>query len=104
MYAVIVAGGKQYRVAPGREVAVEKLSAAPGDTVEFDQVALLVDEQGTSVGRPWVKGAKVTARVLAHTRGPKLKVFTYKAKDNSKRSRGHRQLYTSVKVEKIVVA
>jgi large subunit ribosomal protein L21 len=104
MYAIIVSGGRQYRVAPDQVVAVEKLSAAPGDTVVFDQVALVADGDLTRVGRPWVEGAKVTGRVLAHGRGRKVEVFTYKAKDNSKRNRGHRQSYTSVKVEVISVA
>jgi large subunit ribosomal protein L21 len=104
MYAIIVSGGKQYRVAPDQVVAVEKLTAAPGDTIVFDQVALVANDSATQVGRPWVEGAKVTCRVLSHGRGRKVEVFTYKAKDNSKRNRGHRQSYTSLKVEKISVA
>jgi large subunit ribosomal protein L21 len=104
MYAIIVSGGKQYRVAPDQVVAVEKLTAAAGDTVVFDQVALVVDDSAAQVGRPWVEGARVTCRVLGHGRGRKVEVFTYKAKDNSKRNRGHRQSYTSLKVEKISVA
>jgi len=103
MYAIIVCGGRQYRVAPEQVVAVEKLSAAAGDSVEFDRVALVVDEEGTQVGRPWVEGARVTGRVLGHGRGTKVDVFTYRAKKSSKRSLGHRQSYTRIRVEKITV-
>jgi len=103
MYAVIESGGKQYRVEPEEVFAVEKLSAAPGDQVEFDRVALVEREGKVLVGAPWVKGAKVTCRVVSQRRGRKIAVFTYKSKENIKRSAGHRQAYTQLKVEKITV-
>ena len=103
MYAVIKTGGKQYRIEPDEIFAVEKLSAGPGDQVEFDQVALVEQKGKVVVGTPWVKGAKVTCRVLSQTRGRKIRVFNYKAKENIKRSRGHRQSYTQLKVEKITL-
>jgi len=103
MYAVIKTGGKQYRVEPEEVFAVEKLSADPGDQVEFDQVALVERNGKVVIGTPWVKGAKVTCRVVSQTRGRKIAVFTYKAKENIKRSQGHRQPYTQLKVEKITV-
>jgi large subunit ribosomal protein L21 len=104
MYAIIETGGKQYRVEPDEIMSVEKLAAEPGDVVEFDKVALLRDEAQVLVGAPWVEGAKVTARVLAHGKDRKIVVFNYKAKENLKRKQGHRQVHTRVKVESITVA
>jgi len=104
MYAIIETGGKQYRVEPDEVLMVEKLEAAPGDSVDFDKVALVQDEGNIQVGAPWVAGAKVTCRVLAHGRDRKVVVFTYKAKKNYKRKKGHRQSFTRVKVEKIATA
>lgn len=103
MYAIVKTGGKQYRFAPEEDVLVEKLAAEPGEVVEFEQVALVEDEGAVSVGTPWVNGAKVICRVLAHGKGPKVDVFTYKAKENIKRKKGHRQQYTRLRVEKISV-
>ena len=101
MYAIVETGGKQYRVEPEAEVNVERLALEPGDAVEFDRVAL-VERNGTvKVGTPWVKGAKVKCRVLSHGRGRKIDVFFFKAKENVKRSRGHRQSYTRLRVESI---
>ncbi len=104
MYAIIQSGGKQYRVEPNEVFSVEKLAAAPGDVVEFDQVALVQDEGTIQVGAPWVEGAKVTGRVLSHGRDRKVVVFNYKAKKNYKRRKGHRQPFTQVKVESIAMA
>ena len=103
MYAILEAGGKQYRVEPDEELRVDKLPAEPGDAVRFDRVALVERSGKVSLGTPWVKGAKVTCRVIAHARGPKTDVFTYKAKGNTKRKLGHRQSYTRLRVEKITV-
>ena len=104
MYAIIETGGKQYRVEPDEVMSVEKLAAQPGDMVEFDRVALVSDEGNVQVGAPWVEGAKVVARVLAHGKDPKITVFTYKAKENYKRKKGHRQRHTRVRVESITMA
>ena len=103
MYAILDTGGKQYRAAPTEDIVVEKLTAEPGDTVEFDRVALVEREGKVSVGTPWVKGAKVTCRVLAHEKGPKIDIFFYKAKENIQKRKGHRQPYTRLRVEKITV-
>ncbi len=103
MYAILEAGGKQYRVAPAEDIIVEKLTVELGEVVEFDRVALVEREGKVSVGTPWVKGAKVTCRVLAHEKGPKIDVFFYKAKENIQRRQGHRQPYTRLRVEKITV-
>jgi len=101
MYAIIEAGGKQYRVEPEMVLRVEKLSAEPGEAVAFDRVALIAEGGNVRIGAPWVPGAKVTCRVLRHGKGPKLDVFTFKAKENRKRSLGHRQPYTELRVEAI---
>ena len=103
MYAIVETGGKQYRATPEQDMLVEKLEAEPGQVVEFDRVAMVDQDGAVSVGTPWVSGAKVTCRVLAHGRGPKVDVFFYKARENLKRSRGHRQAYTRLRVEGITV-
>lgn len=101
MYAIIETGGKQYRVSPEDTVVIEKLAAEAGEEVVFDRVALVNTEDGVRVGTPWVEGARVTGRVLGHVKGRKVRVFFFKAKENIKRTLGHRQRYTKVKVEKI---
>lgn len=103
MYAILEAGGKQHRVEPDMVLMVEKLAVEPGKTVEFDRVALIEQDGKVRIGSPWVKGAKVTCRVLSHLRGRKTEVSTRKPKSNIKRSLGHRQPYTRVRVEKIAV-
>jgi len=105
MYAVVDTGGKQYRVEPEAIVAVEKLPARlrRGELVELERVAMVEQDGKVLVGAPWVEGAKVTCRVVSHGRGRKVDVFTFKAKDNYKRKKGHRQPYTQLRVEKITV-
>jgi large subunit ribosomal protein L21 len=104
MYAIIETGGKQYRATPETDLFVEKLKAEPGQVVEFDRVALVEDEGKVTVGTPWVDGARVVCRVVGGSKGPKVEVFTYKAKENEKRAKGHRQRYTRLRVEGITVA
>ncbi len=103
MYAVIETGGKQYRVEPDEMVQVEKLTVEKGETVEIDRVALVEQDGKVKVGAPWVHGAKVVCRVVSHGRDRKIDVFTYKSKSGQKRSLGHRQAYTQLKVEQILV-
>jgi len=103
MYAIVTIGGKQYRVEPEAELVVERISAEPGETVEFGEVAMVEREGRVRVGTPYVRGAKVTCRVMSHGRGRKVEVFFYKAKENWKRSKGHRQPYTRLRVSEIVV-
>jgi len=101
MYAVIETGGKQYRVAVGDTLAVEKLDAQEGEVI-FDRVLLVSDGEGTvSVGKPIVEGATVRAAILAQRRGPKIRGFKYKPKDNYRRRYGHRQAQTVVRVAAI---
>lgn len=103
MYAVVETGGKQYRVAVGDIIDVELLPAAPGHSVILDKVLLVGDEEGVRVGRPTVEGAQVRATVVEHGRGRKLVVFKYKPKQRYRRKTGHRQDFTRLHVDEIVV-
>ena len=101
MYAIIEACGKQYKVAEGEEIFMEKLTANEGEKVTFDQVLLISDGEKVKVGTPTVKSAKVEATVVAHGKDKKVVVFKYKAKKNERKKQGHRQPYTQIKIEKI---
>ena len=101
MYAIIDTCGKQYKVAEGDLVFVEKLDLKEGDKVSFDQVLLVSDNGKVKVGTPTVKGAKVEATVVKQGKAKKIVVYKYKAKKNERRKQGHRQPYTQVKIEKI---
>ena len=102
MYAVIVTGGKQYRVSEGDTLLIEKLDANAEDTVEFDQVLAVGKEDGVVVGAPTVEGAKVTAKVVDHILGDKIVVFKHKRRKAERRTQGHRQEYTVLTVTGIV--
>ena len=99
MYAIIENGGKQYKVAEGDVLKVEKLSAEVGAEVSFN-VVLVADENGLKVGKE-VENAKVTAKVEAQDKFKKIIVFKYKAKKNERKKQGQRQPFTAVKIEKI---
>lgn len=101
MYAIIQTGGKQYRVAEGDVVFVEKIEANEGDVVELGEVLTVVKDGDVVVGSPVVEGAKVTAKVEAQGKGRKILVFKYKAKSNYRRRQGHRQPFTKLVIEKI---
>ena len=100
MYAIIATGGKQYKVAEGDIIRVEKLGAEAGETVTFDQV-LLVGGNKVVVGDPVVANATVTASVVKEGRGKKVIVYKYKRKTGYHKKNGHRQSFTEVKIEKI---
>ena len=100
MYAIIVTGGKQYKVSEGDVLFVEKLEAAEDEAVKFDQV-LAVSGDNTVIGTPVVEGASVDATVVENGKAKKVIVFKYKPKKGSKTKQGHRQPYTKVKIEKI---
>ncbi len=100
MYAIIATGGKEYKVAEGDVIKVEKLGASEGDSVTFDQV-LAVNNGSLVVGNPTVDGASVTASVVAEGRYRKVIVYKYKRKSGYHKKNGHRQSYTQVKIEKI---
>ena len=101
MYAVIVTGGKQYRVSEGDVVFIEKLDAEADSTVQFDQVLVVGKEVGVVVGAPNVQGAVVTGKVLKNGKSKKITVFTYRPKKGSARKMGHRQPYTKVEIQSI---
>ena len=98
MYAIIVTGGKQYKVANGDVVFVEKLDAEENAEITFDKVLAVGSDDGITVGTPFVEGATVAGKVLKNGKGKKVTVFTYKPKKNEKRKKGHRQPYTKVEI------
>ncbi len=101
MYAIVKTGGKQFKVAPGDQIVVEKLSEQPGETVILTDVVLVSNENGTTVGTPFVDGASVTAKVLEQGKARKIIVFKYKAKKNYHKKQGHRQPFTKLQMESI---
>jgi large subunit ribosomal protein L21 len=103
MQAIIKTGGKQYIVKPGDVVKVEKLGGNSGDVVEFKEVLMVSDENGTvKVGSPFVDGASVRGRILKNEKGEKIIVFKFKRRKNYRRKRGHRQIYTHVEIQEII--
>jgi len=103
VFAVIETGGKQYKVSPGQTVQVEKLDLAPGTQVELDRVLLVADGDNMKVGQPTVEGAKVLATVLGHDKGRKVVIFKYRPRKRYRRKKGHRQWYTELRIDDIVV-
>ena len=101
MYAIIETGGKQYRVAPGEKITVEKLGLEAGSAVTFDKVLLVGKDGGVSVGAPFVSGATVTGTVEEEGKARKVIVFKYKNKTNPRRVRGHRQPVTVVTIDSV---
>ena len=101
MYAIVKTGGKQYKVAQGDVLFVEKLEANEGDVVTVDQVLAVAGENGLTVGAPVVEGATVTAKVVAQGKAKKVIVYKYKAKKDYRRKQGHRQPYTKLVIESI---
>ncbi len=98
MYAVIKTGGKQYRVAQGDKLRVEKLAGNVGDTVTLGDVLLVGGGDGVKVGKPLVGGAKVEAKIVAQDRGKKLVIFKFRRRKNYRRKTGHRQPFTALEI------
>ncbi|HHJ80798.1 MAG TPA: 50S ribosomal protein L21 [Candidatus Tenderia electrophaga] len=98
MYAVIVTGGKQYRVAEGDVVRVESLPVEEGGVVEIDKVLMVTNGDDVKVGAPYIEGGKVTATVAAHGRGDKIKIIKFRRRKHSRKQMGHRQNYTELKI------
>ena len=98
MYAIIKTGGKQYKVAPGDVIYIEKLNAEAESDVTFDEVLAVGNDDGIKVGTPNVEGATVSGKVVKNGKGKKITVMTYKPKKNEKRKMGHRQPYTKVEI------
>ena len=102
MYAVVQTGGKQYKVAVGQTLDIERLTAEKGSTIELDRVLLIADDENMTVGKPTIDGAKVLATVVGEGRGEKIIVFKYKPKVRYRKKIGHRQYYTRVAIKEIV--
>ena len=103
MQAIIEACGKQYKVAEGDVIFMEKLGAEADETVTFDKVLAILDGDNATFGAPVVEGAKVEAKVVKNGKGKKIDVLKYKAKKNEKTHIGHRQPYTKVEITKIAL-
>lgn len=101
MLAVIKTGGKQYLVAPGQRIKIEKLDKKDGDEVIFDKVLILEKQNKIEIGTPFVEGAKVTGKVLRTAKGKKVIVFKFRAKTRYRKKKGHRQTFTEVEITKI---
>src|SRR5215213_7990565 len=101
MYAIIRAGGKQFRAEPGRTLRIPLVDAEPGQTLQFDDVLLGADGDSVKIGTPALSGASVSAEVVGHGKGEKIIIFKHKRRKNYRRKQGHRQKYTEVRVNEI---
>lgn len=104
VYAVVKAGGKQYRVEEGRSVKFDRLPGEPGESVELGEVLLMADGDDVTVGAPTIAGARIVGTIAEQGRGKKIVVFRYKAKTRSRKKTGHRQHYTRVVIDDILAA
>lgn len=98
MFAVIVSGGKQYRVEEGHTLKLEKLAIEAGSSFEFDRILMVGNGDDVKVGAPVVSGAKVSAEVVSHGRGEKVTIIKFRRRKHSMKRQGHRQAYTEVKI------
>jgi len=103
MNAIIVTGGKQYKVSEGDTLFIEKLPVEAGETVTFDKVLAVIDGDNITVGTPVVEGAKVEASVVKNGKGKKVRIFKYNPKKGYRKRQGHRQPYTKVTIGKIAL-
>ena len=101
MYAIVRTGGKQYRVEPGDVIRLERLAVPAGSSVAFDDVLLVGGDQGVQVGSPRVANAVVAATVLDDGRGAKVRVFKFKRRKHYRRTRGHRQSWSAVRIDEV---
>ena len=98
MYAIVETGGKQYRVEPGEVIQLEKVPTDVGQTIELDQVRLVHGDSGVVIGQPLVEGARVTAEVVRQGRTRSITIFKKKRRKNYRRTKGHRQYFTQVRI------
>ena len=98
MYAVVKTGGKQYRVSAGEKLKIEQIPADIGAEIVLDQVLLLADGEAVTLGSPLVGGAAVTARVVSHGRGEKVRIFKMRRRKHYRKTQGHRQNYTEIEI------
>ena len=103
MFAIVTIAGQQFKVAEGQEIFVHQLEANEGDSLSFDQVLLVGQDDTTSIGTPVVSGAAVNATVLGHQKGDKVIVFKKKRRKGYQKSNGHRQRFTKIKIDSISV-
>ena len=103
MHAIIETGGKQYKVAEGDTLFIEKLNAEAGEAVTFDKVLAVVDGDKATFGTPVVEGASVEGKIVKNGKGKKIRIFKYNAKKGYRKRQGHRQPYTKVTIGKISV-
>ena len=103
MNAIIVTGGKQYKVSEGDVIYIEKLDNEAGDTVKFEQVLAIIDGEKATFGTPVVEGASVEAKIVKNGKGKKIHIFKYNPKKGYRKRQGHRQPYTKVEIGKISV-
>jgi large subunit ribosomal protein L21 len=104
MHAVIVSGGKQYRVKEGQAIKLEKLEFEVGDSLSFDKILMISDGVKATIGAPFVTGAVVKADVLSHGRGDKIRIIKFKRRKHHMKRMGHRQNYTEVRITGIQAA
>jgi large subunit ribosomal protein L21 len=104
LYAIIENGGKQYKAVEGKTIEIDRLDLEVGKKVSLDKVLLLVDDNGSRVGTPLVKGVSVDTTVVSHFKGPKIVIFKYRAKERYRKKTGHRQQYTRLMVDSIAYA
>ncbi|MBT4963158.1 MAG: 50S ribosomal protein L21 [Francisellaceae bacterium] len=104
MYAVIANGGKQYKVKEGQILRLEKIEQELGESIEIDDILMLVDGEKISVGKPTVSGAKIVAKIEKHGRAAKIEILKFKRRKHHMKRMGHRQWYTEVKVVEIQTA
>ena len=103
MQAVIKTGGKQYKVAPGEIIKVERLDAEPGSELELSEVLMVIDGENISVGQPVLENASVKAKLLEHGKAKKVVVFKKKRRKGYKVKRGHRQHYSTIEIQEVAV-
>lgn len=103
MYAIVRSGGKQYRAEVGETIDVDRLPQDVGESLELGDVLLIVDEADTKIGQPLVEGARVSATVVEQFRGKKVIVYKYRQRTNYRRKQGHRQYYSRLRIDDILV-
>lgn len=101
MYAVIITGGKQYKVAEGDALKVEMLNLDPGQEITFDKVLMVADGDNVKIGTPYVKDATVTAEAVTHGRHKKIQIIKFKRRKHHMKHMGHRQYFTEIKIKSI---
>lgn len=97
-YAIIAAGGKQHRVKVGQQCRLEKIVGEPGELVELDKVMLIAEGESVKLGAPYLDGSKVTAKIVEHGRGDKVRIFKMRRRKGYRRTQGHRQDFTKVEI------